>query len=64
MVFGSIEYQQKYYGKMSNQKISFPDTEEQKKLTKSMMTAWASFAKNPDKALEEMGWPVYNPESR
>jgi hypothetical protein len=60
MVFGSVEYQQQYYGKMSNQKISFPNTEEQKKLTKTMMTAWASFAKDPEKGLEKMGWPMYN----
>jgi carboxylesterase type B len=63
LVFGSIEYQQQYYSKMSNQMISFPDTVEQKKLTKTMMTAWASFAKDPENALEKMGWPAYNPES-
>jgi cholinesterase len=63
MVFGSIEYQQQFYGKMTKQSISFPDTEEQKKLSKTMMTAWTSFAKDPENALEKLGWPVYDPAS-
>jgi carboxylesterase type B len=63
MVFGTTEYQQQHWGKFSNQKISFPDTEEQKKLTKTMMTAWASFAKDPEGGLEKMGWPVYRLDS-
>jgi cholinesterase len=64
MVFGSIEYQQQFYGKMTKQSISFPDTAEQKALSKTMMTAWTSFAKDPENALEKMGWPVYDPASR
>jgi cholinesterase len=64
MVFGSIEYQQQFYGKMTKQSISFPDTEEQKKLAKVMMTAWSSFAKDPENALEKLGWPAYDPSSK
>jgi cholinesterase len=64
MVFGSTEYQQQFYSKMTKQSISFPDTEEQKKLAKTMMTAWTSFAKDPEHGLEKLGWPVYDPASR
>jgi len=39
-----------------------PSTDEQVKLMKSMMTAWASFAKDAENALNRLGWPEYNPE--
>jgi len=39
-----------------------PNTDEQEKLMKSMMTAWASFAKDPENALNRLGWPEYNPD--
>jgi cholinesterase len=64
MVFGSIEYQQAYYSKLTDQNISFPDTPDQKKLMNTMMTAWASFAKDPENALEKLGWPVYDNTSK
>jgi len=60
MVFGSIEYQQTFFGEMTAQKIEFPDTPNQKKLSKTMMNAWASFAKDPDNALDKLGWPTYD----
>jgi carboxylesterase type B len=63
-VFGSTEYQQQFYGKMTGQNISMPDTPEQAKLQKTMMTAWAEFAKDPENALEKLGWPVYDPASK
>jgi carboxylesterase type B len=63
LVFGSIEYQQTFYSAMIKEKISYPDTAEQKSLTKTMMTAWASFAKDPENGLEKLGWPVYDSTS-
>jgi carboxylesterase type B len=60
MHMGTTEYQQRYY----NKEVRFPDTEEQKKLIKKMMTAWASFAKDPENGLEKLGWPVYDPKSK
>jgi carboxylesterase type B len=63
MVFGSIEHQQVFFGEMIQEKISYPDTMEQKALTKTMMTAWASFAKDPENGLDKLGWPVYDSTS-
>jgi carboxylesterase type B len=63
-VFGSTEYQQEFYGKMTNQSINIPDTPAQKQLIKTMMTAWTNFAKDPENALEKLGWPVYDPSSK
>jgi carboxylesterase type B len=63
MVFGSTEYQQTFYSEMIKERISYPDTAEQKTLAKTMMTAWASFAKDPENGLEKLGWPVYDATS-
>jgi cholinesterase len=60
MVFGSVEYQQQFFGEMIGQKISYPSTETQKGLEKKMMGAWAAFAKDPDNALSKLGWPTYD----
>lgn len=60
MVFGSVEYQQQFFGDMIGQKISYPNTEAQKGLEKKMMGAWAAFAKDPENALGKMGWPTYD----
>jgi len=60
MAFGTTEYTQQFFGEMTGQKISYPDTTAQKKLMDTMMTAWSGFAKDPDMALEKMGWPVYD----
>lgn len=30
-------------------------------LGKVMQTAWANFAKDPERALDRLGWPRYNP---
>lgn len=49
---------------MVKQKIDFPDTAEQRKLTKIMMNAWASFAKDPENALTKLGWPTYDGVSK
>jgi cholinesterase len=35
------------------------DTAEEVKLAKNMQYAWATFAKDPDKGLSRLGWPVY-----
>jgi cholinesterase len=60
MVFGSVEYQQQFFGDMIGQRISYPNTEAQKVLEKKMMSAWAAFAKDPDNALTKIGWPTYD----
>jgi hypothetical protein len=41
-----------------------PDTPEEAKFVKNMMTAWATFAKDPEHGLEKLGWPKYDPSSR
>jgi carboxylesterase type B len=64
MVFGTTEYMQTYFSKLSDQNIHFPDTPNQKTLMKTMMTAWASFAKDPENALGKLGWPVYDSSSK
>jgi len=63
MLFGTSEYLSLYYGELFKQNISFADTEEQKKLAKTMMTAWTSFAKDPENGLSKLGWPVYDPKN-
>ncbi|TID22676.1 hypothetical protein E2P81_ATG01804 [Venturia nashicola] len=60
MVFGTVEYQQQFFGSMIGQKISFPNTDAQKVLEKKMMGAWAAFAKDPVSGLEKLGWPTYD----
>jgi cholinesterase len=39
------------------------DTPEEAKLSKLMMHAWASFAKDPENGLSKLGWPIYDPTS-
>jgi carboxylesterase type B len=39
-------------------------TESQLKVSELMNKAWAAFAKNPEKNLLEMGWPLYNEKGR
>ncbi|KAF1813270.1 alpha/beta-hydrolase [Eremomyces bilateralis CBS 781.70] len=51
IVFGNTEYITRR-----------PDTEEQKKLIKTMSTAWTTFAKNPGYGLTALGYPLYTPE--
>jgi cholinesterase len=41
--------------------ISQADTPDAAKLTKDVMTAWATFAKEPKDGLTKLGWPVYDP---
>ncbi|KAF1815958.1 alpha/beta-hydrolase [Eremomyces bilateralis CBS 781.70] len=48
MVFGTAELTSKE-----------PNSPEQDRLMKSMMSAWASFAKNPSGGLTALGWPAY-----
>jgi cholinesterase len=38
------------------------DTPAEAALTSVMMTAWASFAKDPQNGLTRLGYPVYKPE--
>lgn len=49
MVFGSTEY----YRNVS-------DTSEEAKVVKSMMGAWATFAKDPECGLARLGWPEFD----
>lgn len=40
-----------------------PDTEREIQVSKYMMNAWATFARNPKGGLSgELGWPRYHPE--
>jgi cholinesterase len=38
------------------------DTPAEAALTKVMMTAWASFAKDPENGLTKLGYPLYKPD--
>jgi carboxylesterase type B len=35
------------------------DTPDETKLAKNIQHAWATFAKDPDRGLSRLGWPVY-----
>ncbi|KAF1987299.1 alpha/beta-hydrolase [Aulographum hederae CBS 113979] len=37
------------------------NTPEEEMLSMNMMTAWAMFAKDPERGLSSMGWPMYDP---
>jgi carboxylesterase type B len=50
IVFGTVERNTKQ-GK---------NTPEEDQFVKNVMTAWATFAKDPDKGLEKLGWPLHN----
>jgi carboxylesterase type B len=54
LIFGTSEIQP------SNPK----DTPEQIKLAKIMRHAWAEFAKDPEKGLTKLGWPIYDTQSK
>jgi cholinesterase len=49
-VFGSIE---------RNTRVG-KNTPEQDQFIKNVMMAWASFAKDPEKGLLKLGWPIYD----
>ncbi|KAF2663881.1 alpha/beta-hydrolase [Microthyrium microscopicum] len=40
-----------------------PDTPEEAAFVKNIMTAWATFAKDPEHGLEKLGWPIYDPKA-
>jgi cholinesterase len=39
---------------------AIPSTPDQLQLEKNVMTAWATFAKDPEHGLEKLGWPLYD----
>jgi carboxylesterase type B len=53
MVFGTSEY---YTGKN--------DTVEQREMSEYMRGAWSAFAKDPEKGLTTLGWPVFDENSK
>jgi cholinesterase len=40
------------------------DSPEEAKVVKDTMKAWATFAKDPQKGLIGLGWPIYDPTSK
>jgi hypothetical protein len=53
------------FGTTETRKVSkIPDTEHEKVLAREMRDAWAAFAKDPNKGLEALGWPQYDPSSK
>jgi hypothetical protein len=53
------------FGTTETRKVSkLPDTENEKTLARKMRDAWAAFAKDPNKGLEALGWPQYDPSSK
>jgi hypothetical protein len=53
------------FGTTETRKVSkISDTENEKKLARKMRDAWAAFAKDPNKGLEALGWPQYDPSSK
>jgi len=48
------------FGTTELRKDSKPDSPEQAKVVKDTMHAWATFAKDPQKGLSGLGWPVYD----
>lgn len=41
-----------------------PSTAEEKKLSAVLMKAWADFARDPVNALNKLGWPLYDADSK
>jgi carboxylesterase type B len=54
IVFGTVELKREVK----------PNTPQQEQFIKNVMTAWASFAKDPDSGLTKLGWPVYDASSK
>jgi len=52
LIFGTTEF------KADKRPIN--DTENEKKLSKTLRDAWSAFAKDPVHGLEKLGWPVYD----
>jgi len=53
------------FGTTETRKVSkIPDTQNERNLAKKMRDAWAAFAKDPNKGLEALGWPQYDPSSK
>jgi hypothetical protein len=53
------------FGTTETRKVSkISDTENERTLAKKMRDAWAAFAKDPNKGLEALGWPQYDPSSK
>lgn len=40
-----------------------PNTPAEDATSMYMMKAWVAFARDPENGLEQLGWPVYNPQS-
>lgn len=38
-----------------------PESKPQTQLKRVMQRAWAAFVADPEKGLERLGWPVFNP---
>jgi hypothetical protein len=53
------------FGTTETRRVSkIPDTANEKTLARKMRDAWAAFAKDPNKGLEALGWPQYDPSSK
>jgi hypothetical protein len=53
------------FGTTETRRVSkVPDTANEKTLARKMRDAWAAFAKDPNKGLEALGWPQYDPSSK
>ena len=50
------------FGTARNNIQTIPDAREQAEMTKNEMTAWATFAKDPETGLEELGRPMFDPK--
>jgi cholinesterase len=48
------------FGTTELRKDALPSSPEQEKVIKDTMHAWASFAKNPERGLTALGWPIYD----
>jgi carboxylesterase type B len=47
-----------------NQSTEIPKTADEIALSKYMQSAWVSFARDPQKGLNNFGWPNYDPSSQ
>jgi carboxylesterase type B len=46
----------------AERKVGKKNSEEQNLLIHNVQTAWAAFARDPEKGLTELGWPKYDPK--